>query len=167
MTKADLPLWRVMPADAADHALDPAGSPEGRFHHDGQAALYASLTEDGPAASLTRYLLPDDPPRVILRLALSGARLFDAGSAAALADLGFVADAAVHRWDIDRERGVRPVTWALSDAVRARGYDGMIYPARLRPELANLVLFRWNAGSVRLVRAAPPRPWHPPCDPIA
>lgn len=91
-----------------------------------------------------------------------GGTLFDAASPAAMRRAGFDAHVTRLRWDLDRERGARPPTWDLSDRLRADGYDGMIYPLRLRPDLRNVVLFRWNRGNApRLTCDGPPTPWVP------
>ena len=154
-----LRLWRVLFAEAEDRALEPVTGPEGRFHHDGQRALYACLTPEGAATSLTRYLRPDDPPRVMVPLGCEGGRLFDIDAE----DAGPPRDVAMHRWDKDRVAGRRPPTWDLSDRLRARGYHGLIYPSRLRPDRRNIVLFRWSdPGTPRLFRLGPARPWVPP-----
>lgn len=39
---ADLPIWRIVRADALPRLMEGASHPEGRFHHDGQPAFYAS-----------------------------------------------------------------------------------------------------------------------------
>ena len=149
-------LWRILFAERAASALDPVGNPEGRFHHDGQKALYAALTPEGAGASLTRYLGEDDPPRVIVGLELSGGRLLDLDDDT----LGFPPTVPSHRWDLDRKDGRRPPTWDLADAVRASGHDGFLYRSRLRPDLKNLALFRWNSPAApTLAVNTPTRPW--------
>lgn len=35
-------FFRIVTADRRNHVLAPAQCPEGRFHHDGQPALYLS-----------------------------------------------------------------------------------------------------------------------------
>ena len=40
----------------------------------------------------------------------------------------------------------------VSDAVRASGADGMIYPSSTRAEISHMVLFRWNALGGAVVR---------------
>ena len=155
-----LRLWRILSADRAEAALEKAAAPEGRFHHGGQAAFYAALTPEGAGASLTRYLGPDDPPRVIVELALEGGAILDLDAP----DLpeGIDGETARTRWDLDRKEGRHPATWVMSDRIRAAGWDGFIYPSRLRPDLRNLCLLHWNvAGGPTLTRAAPPVPWHP------
>ena len=153
-----LPLWRIL-ADGGD-PLAGAQALEGRFHHDGQLALYAALTPEGAAASLTRYLRDDDPARVIVGLSLEGGAILDLDAP----DLpeGIDGETARHRWDLDRDEGRFPPTWVMSDRIRATGWDGFLYPSRLRPDLRNLCLFRWNEAGGPMVRVTvPPGRWTP------
>ena len=153
-----LPLWRIL-AEGAD-PLQGAQNPEGRFHHDGQPALYAALTPEGAAASLTRYLGPDDPPRVIVELAVEGGAILDLDEPGL--PQGIDGETARHRWDLDRAEGRFPPTWTMADRIRAAGWDGFLYPSRLRPDLRNLCLFRWTEpGGPVLIQTGPPQPWRP------
>lgn len=123
------PVWRAILAGA--DPLAPVGSPEGRFHHSGQWALYASLTPEGCAVAIRRYLRPDDPPRVVVPLTLRPLRLADCRGQPELSVV----------WQDIRAAGAPSPTWAFSDAARAEGAEGMLYSSRSRPDLAHLVLF--------------------------
>jgi RES domain-containing protein len=122
-------VWRILPRDA-DPAL-PVVSPEGRFHHSGQSALYASLTPGGSVVAIRRYLAPDDPPRVIVPLRIEIANLADLRDQAAASVI----------WQDIRAGGAPSPTWAISDAARNAGAEAMVYSSRSRPELSHLVLF--------------------------
>lgn len=123
-------VWRAVPA-AAD-ACRPVASPEGRFHHSGQWAIYSSLTPEGTVVAIRRYLRPDDHAREIVALKVSLSQV---------ADLRGRAQASVI-WQDDRAATGEPSpTWALSDAARAAGAQGMLYSSRSRPDLTHLVLF--------------------------
>ncbi|NJM81328.1 MAG: hypothetical protein HC844_01540 [Tabrizicola sp.] len=53
-------FWRsVLEADVA-RVLDGVKSPEGRYHHDGQAALYMSTSPAFARLAIDRYLRPGD-----------------------------------------------------------------------------------------------------------
>ncbi len=52
-------------------------SPDGRYHHDGQSALYGSPRADWAARAVEPDLQPDDPPRSVHRLMVNGARVVD------------------------------------------------------------------------------------------
>ena len=109
----------------------PATGPVGRFHHSGQFAIYTSLTPEGCAVAIARYLRPDDPPRVVVPLQVQAARL---------ADLRGRPEVSVV-WQDGWADGVPSPTWAVSDAVRAAGAEGMLYSSRSRPDLSHMVLF--------------------------
>lgn len=137
-------FYRILFADHPGDPLRGALSPEGRFHHDGQPALYISSRPDWAFRAVEAYLKPGDPPRLTLPLRLGPARVVDLRDAALCARLGIApADAAVP-WLPQRARGEMPDTWRPADTSRACGADGMIYTARSAPERWHLVLFRWN-----------------------
>ena len=62
-------VWRMIFAGRDPRA--PVRSPEGRFHHSGQRALYTSLTPEGTAVAIRRYVAPGDPPRAVVALVLA------------------------------------------------------------------------------------------------
>jgi RES domain-containing protein len=115
---------------AAADPLAPASAPEGRFHHSGQWALYASLTPEGCAVAIRRYLRPDDPPRVVVALRVTGR----------MVDLRGRTEASVV-WQDGWAAGTPSPTWAFSDAARAAGAQGLLYSSRSRPDLAHLAIF--------------------------
>jgi RES domain len=126
--------------------LAPAGSPEGRFHHDGQVALYCSLTREGCDAAIRRYLKPDDGPRDLVPLRVELDRVADLRGQAELTIV----------WQ-DKEPGATSPTWRFSDRARQEGAQGLIYASRSRPELDHLVLFDLDPSVVRL--DGPPQLW--------
>lgn len=146
-------VWRILDARWADDPLGPARAPEGRFHHSGQRALYASLSAEGAGVAIARYVADTDPPRIIQPLA---ARL------SAVRDLRAEPDPARASvvWQDGRATGLPSPTWAFSDAARAAGAEAMIYLSRSRPDLAHIVLFDWSAPGA-LCPAGPARPWSP------
>lgn len=132
-----------MPASRADQALAPAISPEGRFHHDGQHALYVSPRPDWACHAIAPYVRPDDPPRVIVALHLADARLLDLRDPAHCAAFGIDPARAAVPWLPRRAKGLAAATWDVSDRARASGADGMIYTARSEPSRWHVVLFTW------------------------
>ena len=152
LTRFDAIVWRILDASRAEHPLAPATAPEGRFHHHGQAALYASLTAEGAGIAIARYLRPGDPrPRVILPLAAKLSHVWDLRPEPAPERASVV-------WQGLRAQGYPSPTWAFSDAARQSEAQAMIYLSRSRPDLAHIVLFDWSvAGSLRQV--GPPQPW--------
>lgn len=121
-------IWRA--AFEGQSPLIPASAPEGRFHHSGQAALYASLTPEGCRVAIRRYVGPNDPPRLIHPLHLLAERVIDMSGRP---DLSIV-------WQDLRESGPSP-TWAISDRLRTEGWQAMLYSSRSRPDLTHIVVF--------------------------
>lgn len=168
MPKSSLPVtelsgqfWRIVLQAGLSRLMDGARSPEGRFHHAGQPALYLSPDVTAAGHAIATYLRPDDPPRVAVPLVLRGARVMDLRQPATVAALGLAGDETAVPWVPQRAIGQPATTWRASDAVRAAGADGMIYTARSAPERWHLVLFRWNAGGngAQLAAAGPAYPW--------
>ncbi|WP_170374259.1 RES family NAD+ phosphorylase [Ruegeria atlantica] len=144
------PVWRILFLSQSDAPLAPARAPEGRFHHSGQIALYASLSAEGAGVAIQRYVSPDDPPRILQRGQVTGARLVD---------LRGQSDASIIWQDIHEERGVSP-TWRFSDHARDMGADGLIYSSRSRPELSHIVLF--TLAPTIIFAETQATPWTPP-----
>lgn len=134
-------VWRMI--FAGQDARAPVRSPEGRFHHSGQSAIYTSLTPEGTAVAIRRYVAPDDPPREVVALTLAPLHVADHRGDP---DLSVV-------WQDIRAAGATAPTWAWSDAARAAGADGLLYSSRSRPDLSHLVLF---ADPARVLLAASP-----------
>ena len=126
----DGPVWRLLPEIHADAPSTPAKAPEGRFHHSGQIAAYASLSEEGATVAIRRYLA-DGVKRVLIPMRLTVARA---------ADLRGNPDASIIWQDICAARQPSP-TWAFSDAARDAGAQAMLYSSRTRPDLPHVVVF--------------------------
>jgi RES domain-containing protein len=140
-------FWRsVFETDVA-RLLDGARSPDGRYHHDGQKALYVSPSPEYSRIAINAYLRDDDPPRVIVPLALKEARLADLRDARTQRLLGLKGTEANVLWQPERAAGLPATSWIASDAARTAGADGIIYAARSDPQRWHVVLFRWNVPS--------------------
>ena len=155
-------FWRARFVAQAASLLEPARSLEGRFHHDGQRALYLSASAEGARVAMQTYLRADDPERAIYPLAVSRATIIDLTDPAAAARLDLDLAMANARWQNDRAGGAPARSWALSDAAREAGADGLLYASRKRPGLMHLVLFRWNGpGDPTVARAGTALPFSP------
>jgi len=130
-------VWRIMFADMADNPRALANAPEGRFHHDAQAAIYTSLTAKGAGVALRRYLSASDPPRAIIPLEVKELRVLDLRIRP---DTATPAPTSV-KWQDERARGLTASTWDISDNARKLGAQGILYSSRSRPDLSHLVLF--------------------------
>ncbi len=127
----------------------PAAAPEGRFHHSGQRALYTSLSEEGTAVAIRRYLAPDDPQRVLVPLTVAAERVADLRGRPELSVV----------WQDLRPAGVPSPTWALSEAARADGAQAILYSSRSRPDLTHFALLSDFDRVITTVGEA--RPWMP------
>lgn len=136
--------YRIVPASRAHLALDPAVSPEGRFHHDGQPALYASSRPDWAEHAIKAYVRSEDPPRLICEIEVRCDRVLDLRDARQCADWGVDPHLAAMPWLPERRGGHFASTWRVSDLARQRGADGMVYTARSAPDRWHLVLFNWT-----------------------
>jgi len=146
-------VWRILDARLAHDPCAAARAPEGRFHHSGQRALYASLTAAGAGVAIARYVRENPGPRVIAPLHVDLARVRDLRAEPAPERASVV-------WQELRASGAPSPTWALSDAARDLGTQAMLYPSRSRPDLTHIVVFDWIAG-LTVRPAGPARPWHP------
>lgn len=125
-----LAVWRLLPEALATTPSAPATAPEGRFHHSGQVAAYASLSAEGAEVAIRRYLV-DGIPRRLVELRLDAERVAD--------ERGNLAASVV--WQNLRAAGAPTPTWTVSDAARRAGAQAMLYSSRSRPDLAHIVVF--------------------------
>jgi hypothetical protein len=130
MVVFDGPVWRLLPEQMIGTPTAPADAPEGRFHHSGQIAAYTSLTAEGTAVAIKRYL-SDKRTRVLVPLWLK---------AQAVADVRGDPTASVV-WQDQRAIGAISSTWAISDGARQAGAQALLYSSRSRPELSHVVVF--------------------------
>lgn len=77
MISFDGPIWRLLPKELAAQPAAPASAPEGRFHHSGQVAAYASLSAEGAIIAIQRFL-GDGIERVLIPMRLAAQRVADA-----------------------------------------------------------------------------------------
>ena len=139
-------VWRIVFSNQTDIPLASARAPQGRFHHSGQKAVYTSLTQDGARIAIQRYLSPNDPPRVIIPIAVGLTRV---------RDLRNQPNASVIWQDIVKMGQTSP-TWGFSDQARAEGAQAILYSSRSRPDLSHLMLIDTSK-----LHAGKPVIWHP------
>ena len=137
-------VWRILFRDQADTPLAPARAPEGRFHHSGQVALYASLSAEGAGIAIRRYVAPGDPARVLQQYQILRARMMDVRGQSAASVV----------WQDQRAKGAPSSTWRFSDDARRKGLDGLLYSSRSRPELSHLVIFIEDPGLLHPIGSA-------------
>lgn len=155
-------FWRAGFSGRESGLLSPAGAPHGRWHHNGQNALYLSQTPEGCQVALRVYVRPDDPPRAIFPFAVTNARVADLRQPDTRRVWGVSLNDIHAFWADLHADGQQSPTWTLSDRLRAAGIDGLLTPSRSRPDLTHLTVFRWNDDSgPRIVRDGKPSPFDP------
>lgn len=145
-------IWRILPQTALHAALDPVISEEGRFHHSGQSALYASPTPKAAGRAVARHSSGRSAPLLAIPLILEARRILDLRDPAVVEALGLQGFEPSRPWLPERRAGLAASSWRASDAARDFGAQGMIYTARNAPHLWHLVLFRWNDGAGAVLR---------------
>lgn len=130
MEAFDGPVWRLLPDRLVMTPTAPANAPEGRFHHSGQTAAYASLSAEGANVAIQRYL-NDGVARMLMPMWLTAQHVVDIRSEPAASLV----------WQNQRATGKMASTWAFSDAARQAGAQAMLYASRSRPDLSHIVVF--------------------------
>jgi hypothetical protein len=126
----DGPVWRILPHALVDTPTKPARAPEGRFHHSGQIAAYASLSAEGASVAIQRYL-GDQIARKLVPMWLKSDCVVDERGNTAVSVI----------WQDMRASGLCSPTWVFSDTARNAGAKAMLYSSRSRPELDHIVVF--------------------------
>lgn len=153
-------FWRAIKAPEVHRVLMGAASPEGRFHHDGQPALYLSPQADWARIAVRSYLREGDPPRVVVPVALNSVELADLRDPGTCARLGLAGHEASVPWQPERATGLPATSWRASDAARRAGVNGIAYASRSDPLRWHVVLFRWNLPGVpSAIEDGAPLPW--------
>ncbi len=156
-------FWRIVFHHRISDILAGVSSHEGRLHHSGQTALYLSPSPQAAGIAIDTYVKKTDPPRVLVKLKISAARLIDLRDPDVCTSLNITTETAGIPWQPQREAGHRATSWQASDAVRTTDADGLIYPARSDPNRWHIVLHRWNIPDAALVtQVGAPIAWFHP-----
>ncbi len=126
----DGPVWRILPQTLVDTPTNLARAPEGRFHHSGQIAAYASLSAEGASVAIQRYLGDQIVRNLVSMWFKSDCVVDERGNKAASVI-----------WQDIRTNELQSPTWVLSDTARNTGAKAMLYSSRSRPELEHIVVF--------------------------
>lgn len=147
-------FFRIVFQHHGRDVLRGAASPQGRYHHDEQSALYISPRPEWAWKAMERYIQPGDPERSVHPLLVGEARVVDVRDRELCLKLGIEPSDSDIPWEPQLANGIRPSTWSVSDAARRAGADGLIYTARTDPARWHLVLFRWNGCGGPVVTVA-------------
>jgi RES domain-containing protein len=154
-------FWRAGFLDQSEKLLCPAGAPFGRWHRQGQTALYLSDSPEGCQVALRIYVSPEDPPRGIFEFQVKDAKVVDLRCEHVRKEMGISMEAIHAPWTAHVETGDSP-TWVISDRLRDLKAQGVVSPSRSQPELAHLTLFTWNAADApKVARVGNPLPFDP------
>ena len=104
LSSFDGPVWRILPQALVDTPAKPARAPEGRFHHSGQIAAYASLSAEGASVAIQRYL-GDQITRKLVPMWLKSNCVVDERGNRSVSVI----------WQDIRASALRSPTWAFSD----------------------------------------------------
>ena len=150
-------FWRSTFIGNESKIFEPASAPNGRWHHDGQRALYLSASPEGCRIALKVYQNSDDPDRGIFRVRVENAKIADLRRPEIRRALRTTLPEVHAFWADLMANGQTSPTWAISDALRKMGADRLLTPSRSRPDLTHLTLFNWNnTGGPSLARCGEP-----------
>jgi len=129
-------LWRALPRGA--DPLSPAPSPEGRFHHSGQRAIYLSPSPQAAERATARKA--GGAGLQLHSYSVTLHRLADLRRTEIRMALCLTGAEASRPWRSERIAGRPASSWRASDAARAAGCDGLIWTVRNAPHLWHLVV---------------------------
>lgn len=144
--------WRSAFIGEENRLLEPAGAPIGRWHHNGQRALYLSETPEGCRVATKVYRHDDDPQRGIFPIEITDAAVIDLRTEDARIAFNAPLEAVHANWAKLNARSEPSPTWRIGDNIRAIGAHGILTPSRSRPDLTHLTLFAWNAPGEPLAK---------------
>jgi RES domain-containing protein len=137
-----------------------AAAKGGRFNPVGVPALYLALTVEGMLLEMGHGFGHRFDPLTVCSYAVDVADVTDlrteAGRSAADVDLADMACA----WAYDLANGRTPPSWSVAKALIAKGAAGILTPSFAigsRPDMANLVLWRWGRTLPYKVEVYDPR----------
>jgi RES domain-containing protein len=146
-------FWRAVFVGEEDYLLKPARGRFGRWHYEGQPALYCSDDPEGCRVSINSFAKPNDPERRLFPIEVSADRIVDLCDETTRGSLG-VSLSDIHAfWNEYLANGQVSPTWVISDQLRDLGAQGLLSPSRSKPHLTHLTLFSWNAPGCASVKA--------------
>lgn len=150
-------FWRMLAPKWASEPLSGQGAVArgGRFNEPGMPALYMSSRFDTAVAEYEQDL--GFRPGTLCAYEVDTGPVFDLSDVDVRADLGVSADALRCPWKrIAFVDHARPPSWDLARRLFDEGAAGVLVPSIQVANSINLVLWRWNDGPDRVVRALDP-----------
>lgn len=142
--RAHDPRWSFAPLSGEGAAIH-----GGRFNPKGVPALYLSLTIEGAAIEAAQGFPGKLEPLTICLYGVDCADVVDASTQTARKAAGIAMDELSAPWALDRVEGRMPGSWKLARRLIDAGHCGLLYPSfarAARPDMRNLVLWRWSSG---------------------
>ena len=142
--RAHDPRWAWAPLSG-----EGAAAKGGRFNPVGVKALYLALTIEGMFLEMGHGFAHRFEPLTICTYDVDVADVIDLCSEAGRVAQGVDRAALDCAWLHDRACGRKPACWDVAEALIAQGAAGLLVPgfARgARPDMANLVLWRWGSA---------------------
>jgi RES domain-containing protein len=152
--RAHDPKWAWTPISG-----EGAAAKGGRFNPVGTPALYLALTVEGMFAEMGHGFAHRFDPLTICTYSVDVDDIVDlrteSGRAAQMIDLAAMACP----WAYDLASGRPPASWEIAKGLIAKGAAGILTPSfatGARPDMANLVLWRWGSELPHKVEAHDP-----------
>ncbi len=157
MGKSPLPLidlkqsfWRLLAPKWAHDPLSGKGTAihGGRFNRAGEEALYLSVYLEAALAEYGQDI--PDRPGTFCRFDVEISGIVDLRTTSSCFEAGIDPNVLACPWKkmllIDK---VEPPTWRLVDELQGLGAKGILVPSQRYPAGYNLVLWNWDASSVK------------------
>jgi RES domain-containing protein len=140
--RAHDPRWAFSPLSG-----DGARTHGGRFNRKGVPALYLALTIDGMIAETTNGLAHRLDPLTICSYRVDVEDVVDLRDDDGRKANGVTLDALGCAWADDLAEARYPASWSIADRLIGQGNAGVLVPSfaiGARPDVANLVLWKWG-----------------------
>jgi RES domain-containing protein len=140
--RAHDPRWSWAPLSGEGAAAN-----GGRFNPRGVPALYLALSVEGMLAETSQGFAHRFEPLTICSYAVDVDDLVDLRSDEARSAAGVDFGAMACAWAFDLAERRRPASWSVAERLIAKGASGILTPSfarTARPDMANLVLWRWG-----------------------
>jgi RES domain-containing protein len=124
-----------------------AAAKGGRFNPLGTPALYLALSVEGMLVEMGHGFGHRFDPLTICTYTVDVDDIVDLRTETARAAAGIALASMACPWAYDLATGKRPASWDIATSLIAKGAAGILTPSfatGARPDMANLVLWRWG-----------------------
>lgn len=152
--RAHDPRWAWAPLSG-----EGAAAKGGRFNPLGMPALYLALSVEGMLLEMGHGFARRFDPLTICSYDVDVADIADLASPEGRAGEGVELAEMACPWAYDLASGRVPASWDMARRLIARGAAGLLAPSfarGARPDMVNLVLWRWGPAAPHLVRVHDP-----------